>query len=624
MSPLIGDLVIFDLDGTLIDSKLDLVHSVNAARGLMNLPPISEELVSSYVGNGAPVLMRRALGPEASEADVQRGLEFFLKYYRAHMLDNTRLYPGVKDALDRLRDAGAKMAVLTNKPVRFSRSIVEGLGLTEHFFQVYGGNSFEQKKPDPVGIETLLSESGVARERTIMVGDSGVDIQTARNANVQACGVSYGFQPESFVEYPPDLVVDDMAELAEIRARNLTLTLAEFGQAPQFRPGRAGVDGLGGALHRFAQIRGNARGDQSSRAVHQHDVALGVAMAARLSLQHCCCNGGVAGTVAAAQSFHAGRQDAEVSRSPLKGANLRARDLKDQSRSGGGDFVESVGAVDDEGALGTQPSQRSGHQLRRVRGRRADQLSRGAGGIGQRPQQIEYGAHLQLRASRLGMLHRGMQQRREKKSDADLANRLGHALGGQRHVNTQLFQNVGTAALAGKRAVAVLGDAHARTSHHERRDSGDVERGAAVAARAAGIEQRFGIQANVDSRGLFAHGSRESEQFFGSLALAAQAHRNAEMWGVVAWPVKMTSMASRASAAERSSRAAILCRNGKSMEGFASRYHELEGLPTMRLTAVMAGLSMIATLRAQEHPTPEAPPHQASAEASKPAESAAG
>ncbi len=215
MSPLTSTLVIFDLDGTLIDSKLDLVHSVNAARGLMNLPPISDALVSSYVGNGAPVLMRRALGPEASEADVARGLEFFLAYYRAHMLDNTRLYPGVREALDRLRDTGAKMAVLTNKPVRFSRSIVEGLGLTKHFFQVYGGNSFEQKKPDPIGIETLLRESGLAREGTIMVGDSGVDIQTARNAKVQACGVSYGFQPETFAEYPPDFVVDDMRELVE-------------------------------------------------------------------------------------------------------------------------------------------------------------------------------------------------------------------------------------------------------------------------------------------------------------------------------------------------------------------------------------------------------------------------
>jgi len=209
------NLVIFDLDGTLIDSKLDLVHSVNAARALMNLGPISEELVSSYVGNGAPVLMRRALGPEASEADVARALEYFMSYYRVHVLENTRLYPGVREALDRLLACRAKMAVLTNKPVRISRAIVEGLGLAKHFFQVYGGNSFEQKKPDPIGIETLLCESGAARERTIMVGDSGVDVRTARNARVTACGVSYGFQPETFVDEPPDLVVDNMVQLAD-------------------------------------------------------------------------------------------------------------------------------------------------------------------------------------------------------------------------------------------------------------------------------------------------------------------------------------------------------------------------------------------------------------------------
>jgi phosphoglycolate phosphatase len=209
------NLLIFDLDGTLVDSKLDLVHSVNAARGLMKLPPISEELVSSYVGNGAPVLMRRALGPEASEADVQRALEYFLGYYREHMLDNTRLYPGVKDALDRLHKAGSKMAVLTNKPVRISRELVNRIGLGDHFFQVYGGNSFEQKKPDPIGVEALLRESGIARERAVMVGDSGVDIRTARNANIRACGVSYGFQPEGFVQDPPDIVVDDMNELVD-------------------------------------------------------------------------------------------------------------------------------------------------------------------------------------------------------------------------------------------------------------------------------------------------------------------------------------------------------------------------------------------------------------------------
>jgi len=208
-------LLIFDLDGTLIDSKLDLVHSVNAARGMMGLPHISEELVASYVGNGAPVLIRRALGPEASEADVQRALEFFLAYYRDHMLDHTRLYPTVRGALDRLQQNGVRMAVLTNKPVRFSQAIVDGLGLRGHFFQVYGGNSFQQKKPDPIGITTLMSESGVESGRTIMIGDSGVDVRTARNAGVRACGVSYGFQPESFMQDPPDLLVDDMNQLAD-------------------------------------------------------------------------------------------------------------------------------------------------------------------------------------------------------------------------------------------------------------------------------------------------------------------------------------------------------------------------------------------------------------------------
>ena len=107
------------------------------------------------------------------------------------------------------------MAVLTNKPVRFSRSLVEGLGLRGHFFQVYGGNSFDQKKPHPIGVQTLLEESGVARDRAMMVGDSGVDVRTARNANVKACGVTYGFQPEGFLDDPPDLLVDNMGQLAD-------------------------------------------------------------------------------------------------------------------------------------------------------------------------------------------------------------------------------------------------------------------------------------------------------------------------------------------------------------------------------------------------------------------------
>jgi phosphoglycolate phosphatase len=208
------DLVIFDLDGTLIDSSIDLANAVNATRAHLNLPAMEHKVVYSYVGNGAPVLIRKALGPEYSEDEVQRALEYFLGYYRDHMLDNTGLYPGVREVLDAFQSAGIAMAVLTNKPVRFSQAIVDGLGLHAHFRRVYGGNSFEYKKPHPMGIETLLAECGAARDKTVMVGDSSVDVQTARNAQVTACGVTWGFQPETFAAHPPDLLIDRPEELA--------------------------------------------------------------------------------------------------------------------------------------------------------------------------------------------------------------------------------------------------------------------------------------------------------------------------------------------------------------------------------------------------------------------------
>lgn len=213
------DLLIFDLDGTLVDSKLDLANSVNAALGHMGRQPIDNELVYSYVGNGAPVLMRKAMAPEAGDDQVKQALEFFLAYYREHMLDNTYLYPGVREALDRLLAEKIKMAVLTNKPVRFSQILIDGLGLGGHFLRIYGGNSFEHKKPHPIGVEKLLAETGVARERAMLVGDSAVDVKTARNANIKACGVTYGFQPETFQEAPPDILVDRMEELTEMVLR---------------------------------------------------------------------------------------------------------------------------------------------------------------------------------------------------------------------------------------------------------------------------------------------------------------------------------------------------------------------------------------------------------------------
>jgi phosphoglycolate phosphatase len=209
-------LLIFDLDGTLVDSKQDLIDSVNATRGFMNLPPLPGPTVARHVGRGAMALIQSSLGDSAPATEVQKAYGFFIEHYGEHMLDKTVLYDGVRESLDALKDSGHTLAVLTNKPVRFSERMMDRLGLGKHFIKIYGGNSFEpKKKPDPIGIHALLSETGLAKARTIMVGDSSVDIRTARNAAVRSCGVTWGFQPETFVEEPPDFTVDHMRQLHE-------------------------------------------------------------------------------------------------------------------------------------------------------------------------------------------------------------------------------------------------------------------------------------------------------------------------------------------------------------------------------------------------------------------------
>jgi phosphoglycolate phosphatase len=206
--------VVFDLDGTLIDSKLDLALAVNATLEWMKRAPMDHERIYGYVGNGAPMLIQRALGEGATQEECHCALEHFLGYYREHMLDNTVTYPGVREGLAAL--AHFPMAVLTNKPVRFSRMIVEGLGLVKYFKYIHGGNSFDRKKPDPMGMETLLRDMNVAPREVIMVGDSEVDVQTARNANTWACGVTYGLGSHLLTgDFAPDVMVDSLEELPQ-------------------------------------------------------------------------------------------------------------------------------------------------------------------------------------------------------------------------------------------------------------------------------------------------------------------------------------------------------------------------------------------------------------------------
>jgi phosphoglycolate phosphatase len=203
--------LIFDLDGTLIDSKSDLALSVNATLVHMGRAPLRDEVIFSYVGQGAQRLIEQALGPGAATEENRQGLEYFLAYYRAHMLDHTVTYPGVREGLAALEEM--PMAVLTNKPVRFSERIIEGLGLARYFRFIYGGNSFDSKKPHPTGMEVLFTDFSASPTQAMLVGDSIIDVQTARNAGSWACCVTYGLGRDQLGDCPPDLLIDSLTEL---------------------------------------------------------------------------------------------------------------------------------------------------------------------------------------------------------------------------------------------------------------------------------------------------------------------------------------------------------------------------------------------------------------------------
>ena len=238
-------LLVFDLDGTLIDSRLDLIHSVNAMLRHLERPELDGDVIASYVGDGAPTLVRRALGDTDDEVLLREAMEYFLIYYRQHKLDHTTVYEGIPEVLARLANSsngvestelppervspdrvppdGAppngvqrQMAVLSNKPVNPSRDIVRALGLGDFFVCVYGGNSFTTKKPDPLGVRTIMQETGVAADEALIIGDSAVDVLTGRNAGLWTCGVTYGFAPHSLEQSPPDVLVESPRELGEL------------------------------------------------------------------------------------------------------------------------------------------------------------------------------------------------------------------------------------------------------------------------------------------------------------------------------------------------------------------------------------------------------------------------
>jgi phosphoglycolate phosphatase len=212
-------LLVFDLDGTLIDSRKDLVNSVNATLGHLGRPALPDNVIASYIGDGAGMLVRRALGDPDDEAFVESALTYFLDYYREHKLDHTHVYPGVLESLEALRvgtdGSRRQMAVLTNKPIGPSQAICDALGLSPYFFRIYGGNSFSTKKPDPQGLKALIREAGVDPFETVMIGDSEIDVQTARSAGGWALGCRFGLSPHTLDAAEPDCLVDSAFDWAD-------------------------------------------------------------------------------------------------------------------------------------------------------------------------------------------------------------------------------------------------------------------------------------------------------------------------------------------------------------------------------------------------------------------------
>jgi phosphoglycolate phosphatase len=224
-------LLVFDLDGTLIDSRIDLTNSVNAMLANFGKETLAEPTIASYIGDGASALVRRALAHAHLVADepdphddafLEEALAWFIAYYRVHKLDYTYVYPGVMDALSEMRAHHPElpMAVLTNKPVNPSRDICAHFGLNRYFFANYGGNSFPSKKPHPAGLLMLIAKASalapsapaITPAETVMIGDSHVDVETARACGARSLGCAFGLSPETLAAARPDLTVDHASE----------------------------------------------------------------------------------------------------------------------------------------------------------------------------------------------------------------------------------------------------------------------------------------------------------------------------------------------------------------------------------------------------------------------------
>src|SRR3972149_7202668 len=207
-------LIIFDLDGTLIDSKKDIAQAANHTLQVLGLPGLAEDIIYTFVGEGIKKLLEQCLGRDDHDL-LERAWQIFCEYYRQHLLDNTVLFPGVKEILERFWFLDK--IIISNKPDQFCFPVLEGLGIRSYFKMVLGGDSLPHRKPDPASIHLVIQKFALRPKQVMIVGDSGIDIECGKRASIYTCGVSYGFRrKEELEEAEPDFLIDHIEELKMI------------------------------------------------------------------------------------------------------------------------------------------------------------------------------------------------------------------------------------------------------------------------------------------------------------------------------------------------------------------------------------------------------------------------
>lgn len=213
--------VVWDLDGTLVDSATDIATSLNRLLGENELAALDDALIKNMIGEGVAVLIRRGFEAHGITPDGKRLeslVERFLVIYSEVATASTRLFPGAREALQSLSDAGLRQAICTNKPEAITRQVLAGLGIAECFDVVIGGDTLPRNKPDPLPLRTALEGLDVTPERSLMVGDSAIDVQTAHAAGVSVAFVTFGYGPGPSHPHKADYLIDDFADLPAVVA----------------------------------------------------------------------------------------------------------------------------------------------------------------------------------------------------------------------------------------------------------------------------------------------------------------------------------------------------------------------------------------------------------------------